>query len=58
MRPASNGIDRSFEVSKILEPADWSFPIPIMYGPGRLGELAVIRVQKQVRMITKLNLIF
>jgi alcohol dehydrogenase class IV len=26
-------------MSNILEPADWSFPIPIKYGPGRLGEL-------------------
>ena len=23
----------------ILEPQDWSFPIPIAYGPGRLGEI-------------------
>ena len=26
-------------MTKILEPADWSFPIPIKYGPGRIGEL-------------------
>ena len=23
----------------ILEPQDWSFPIPIAYGPGRLSEI-------------------
>ncbi|MGB2378826.1 MAG: iron-containing alcohol dehydrogenase, partial [Paracoccaceae bacterium] len=23
----------------ILEPQDWTFPIPIAYGPGRLGEI-------------------
>ena len=23
----------------LLEPQDWSFPVPIAYGPGRLGEL-------------------
>ena len=23
----------------ILKPQDWSFPIPIVYGPGRLGEI-------------------
>jgi alcohol dehydrogenase class IV len=26
----------------LLAPADWSFPVPIAYGPGRLGELASI----------------
>ncbi len=24
----------------VLEPADWSFPVPIRYGPGRIAELA------------------
>ena len=23
-----------------LEPQDWSFPVPIVYGPGRLSEIA------------------
>ena len=23
-----------------LEPQDWSFPVPIIYGPGRLSEIA------------------
>ena len=25
----------------ILEPQDWSFPIPIAYGPGRLDEIDI-----------------
>jgi len=29
-------------MSNILEPADWSFPIPIKYGPGRIGELGAL----------------
>ena len=24
----------------ILEPQDWTFPVPIAYGPGRLAEIA------------------
>lgn len=26
----------------LLEPADWSFPVPIRFGPGRLAELAEV----------------
>ncbi len=26
--------------SALLQPYDWSFPVPIAYGPGRLNELA------------------
>ena len=29
-------------MSRILEPADWSFPIPIKYGPGRISELGLL----------------
>ena len=25
--------------AEILEPQDWSFPVPIAYGPGRLSEI-------------------
>ena len=25
--------------AEILQAQDWSFPIPIAYGPGRLGEI-------------------
>ncbi len=28
--------------SALLAPQDWSFPVPIAYGPGRLAELAVL----------------
>ena len=26
-------------MSNFLHPADWSFPVPIVYGPGRIDEL-------------------
>lgn len=29
-------------MSDILAPADWSFPVPIKYGPGRIAELGVL----------------
>ena len=29
-------------MSGILEPADWSFPVPIAYGPGRISELGAL----------------
>jgi alcohol dehydrogenase class IV len=29
-------------MSGILAPADWTFPIPIRYGPGRIGELGLL----------------
>lgn len=29
-------------MSPILKPADWSFPVPIHYGPGRIAELGAI----------------
>ena len=35
-------------MSKILEPADWSFPIPIKYGPGRISELGLLCRQSGV----------
>lgn len=28
----------------ILEPADWTFPVPVHYGPGRIAELSTICV--------------
>ena len=28
-----------------LEPQDWSFPVPIVYGPGRLREIAELSVR-------------
>ena len=28
-----------------LEPQDWSFPVPIVYGPGRLHEIAELSVR-------------
>ena len=33
---------RIFDIDseEILKPQDWSFPIPISYGPGRLNEIA------------------
>ena len=32
---------RNFEIdnSEILTPQDWTFPIPISYGPGRLSRI-------------------
>ncbi len=35
-------------MSKIQEPADWSFPIPIKYGPGRISELGLLCHQSGV----------
>lgn len=29
-------------MSRITEPADWSFPVPIRYGPGRIAELGAL----------------
>ncbi len=29
-------------MSEILEPADWTFPVPIKYGPGRIAELGAL----------------
>ena len=26
--------------AELLAPQDWTFPVPIYYGPGRIGELA------------------
>jgi alcohol dehydrogenase class IV len=28
------------QIDDILEPQDWSFPVPIAYGPGRLSEIS------------------
>ena len=27
------------DVSDLLVPKDWTFPVPIAYGPGRLSEI-------------------
>ena len=29
----------NMNISEILEPQDWSFPVPIAYGPGRISEI-------------------
>ena len=29
----------NMNISEILEPQDWSFPVPIAYGPGRVSEI-------------------
>ena len=31
----------TYDQAAMLEPQDWSFPVPIAYGPGRLAEIAV-----------------
>lgn len=36
-------------MSAILAPADWSFPVPIHYGPGRIAELGAICRQAAMR---------
>ncbi len=28
------------QIDDLLEPQDWSFPVPISYGPGRLSEIS------------------
>ena len=28
------------QIDDLLEPQDWSFPVPIAYGPGRLSEIS------------------
>ena len=35
--------------SEILQPQDWSFPIPIAYGPGRIAEIADLCLQHGIR---------
>mgnify|MGYP006211532923 FL=1 len=30
-----------YDHTAMLEPQDWSFPVPIAYGPGRLAEIGV-----------------
>lgn len=35
-------------MSDILVPADWTFPIPIKYGPGRIGDLGLLCRQSGV----------
>ena len=35
--------------SEILQPQDWSFPIPIAYGPGRIAEIANLCLQHGIR---------
>ena len=35
--------------SEILQPQDWSFPIPIMYGPGKIVEIADLCLQHGIR---------
>ena len=30
-----------YDHTAMLEPQDWSFPVPIAYGPGRLVEIGV-----------------
>ena len=30
-----------YDHTTMLEPQDWSFPVPIAYGPGLLAELGV-----------------
>ena len=35
--------------SEILQPQDWSFPIPITYGPGRIVEIADLCLQHGIR---------
>ena len=32
---------QTYDQAAMLEPQDWSFPVPIAYGPGRLAEVAV-----------------
>ena len=32
--------NRLEQIDNLLEPQDWSFPIPIAYGPGRLSEIS------------------
>ena len=44
MDRASRAMDRTIQVNSevdILAPQDWSFPVPIAYGPGRLAEIGV-----------------
>ncbi|MGI9333360.1 MAG: iron-containing alcohol dehydrogenase [Gammaproteobacteria bacterium] len=33
----------------VLEPADWTFPVPIRYGPGRIAELGPLGVRAGMR---------
>ncbi len=35
-------------MTEILAPADWTFPIPIKYGPGRISELGLLYRQSGV----------
>ena len=35
--------------SEILHPQDWSFPIPIAYGPGRIAEIVDQCLQHGIR---------
>ena len=37
------------DVSGYLIPADWTFPIPIRYGPGRIRELGTVCREKGIR---------
>ena len=32
--------------SEILQPQDWSFPIPIAYGPGRIAEIIEVKFER------------
>jgi len=42
---------RSFKIdsSEILKPQDWSFPVPISYGPGRLSEISKFCESLEIR---------
>ena len=35
-------------MTEILAPADWTFPVPIKYGPGRISELGSLCRQSGV----------
>ena len=40
---------QNFELSDLLVSQDWTFPVPIAYGPGRFSEIETLRSRGHIK---------